>query len=119
MPQGGVDEGESYEEAAFRELKEEIGTSNAKIIKIIDEKIRYDLPLPLRESLWGGRYAGQEQTWVAARFLGSDADINLNAHNKPEFSKWQWVPLEKTVDLIVPFKREAYAKVVQLLMPYR
>lgn len=119
MPQGGIDPGEDIPKAAFRELGEEIGTSNAEIIKVIDQKVRYDLPDDMRKRLWGGRYSGQEQTWVAARFKGSDSDIKLDAHEKPEFSAWQWVPLERTVELIVPFKREAYVRVIELLKPYR
>lgn len=114
MPQGGIDGDETIEQAAFRELYEEIGTNNAEIISILPEKIRYDLPPDLREKLWGGMYKGQEQTWVAARFLGEDKDINLNMHTPPEFSRWQWVPLEKTIDLIVPFKRETYRRVINL-----
>ncbi|MCC7304651.1 MAG: RNA pyrophosphohydrolase [Alphaproteobacteria bacterium] len=115
MPQGGIDEGEDIALAMKRELKEEIGTYKVEIIKIIPEKIRYDLPDEMRKRLWDGKYAGQEQTWVAARFLGKDSDIDLAAHDPPEFRKWQWIPLEKTVDLIVPFKRETYRKVIELL----
>ncbi len=114
MPQGGIDAGEDIETAAFRELKEETGTDHAEIVHIVPEKIRYDLPEPLRQTLWNGAYRGQEQTWVAMRFTGTDSDIDLTAHAPVEFSRWQWVPLEKTVDLIVPFKRETYRKIVGL-----
>lgn len=115
MPQGGIDEGEDIEAAVIRELKEEIGTDKAEIIKIAEEKICYDLPDDLLETLWNGQFRGQEQTWVAARFLGVDKDIVLDADDHPEFSNWQWVPLEKTLDLIVPFKKDTYRKVIQLL----
>jgi putative (di)nucleoside polyphosphate hydrolase len=115
MPQGGIDADEPVEAAAFRELGEEIGTTNAQIVKIFSDKIRYDLPPALAQSLWQSRYVGQEQTWVALRFLGSDADINLNAHQPAEFSNWKWVDLDETIDLIVPFKRETYKKVITLL----
>lgn len=114
MPQGGLEEGEDIEKAVLRELKEEIGTDKAEVLKIADEKIRYDLPEELRATLWGGRYRGQEQTWVAARFQGRDEDIILDGDDHPEFSRWQWVPLEKTLDLIVPFKRDTYKKVIDL-----
>src|SRR5262249_5945534 len=115
MPQGGIDEGEDIERAFRRELREEIGTDKVEVIKILPDKIRYDLPEDLRKKLWDGKYVGQEQTWVAARFTGSDSDINLRAHNPPEFSNWQWIALEKTVDLIVPFKRETYWRIITLL----
>lgn len=114
MPQGGIDAGEDIETAAFRELKEETGTDKAKIIRIADTKIRYDVPAELSSKHWQGEFRGQEQTWVALRFTGQDADIHLDAHIPAEFDKWQWVPLHKTVDLIVPFKREAYKQVIGL-----
>lgn len=115
MPQGGIDEGENIENAALRELKEEIGTDKATLVKIIDEKIRYDLPPELKTKLWSGKYAGQEQTWIAMQFDGKDSDIDLNADDHPEFSQWKWVELDKTLDLIVPFKRDVYKKVIAAL----
>lgn len=114
MPQGGIDDGEDIITAAFRELKEEIGTDKADIIKIADQKICYDVPIELSTKHWGGKYRGQEQSWVAMRFTGQDSDIRLDAHQPQEFDKWQWVPLTETVHLIVPFKRETYAKVIEL-----
>lgn len=114
MPQGGIDEDEDILTAAFRELREEIGTDKADVIRVADRKIRYDVPYELSTKHWGGAYRGQEQTWVAMRFTGNNSDINLNAHTPPEFKKWQWVPLKQTVDMIVPFKRETYQKVISL-----
>lgn len=114
MPQGGIEEDEDIEKAAMRELKEEIGTDKAEIIKIAEEKIAYDLPDELQDKLWGGQYCGQIQTWVAARFTGENSDIDLKADGRPEFSAWQWVPLEKTLDLIVPFKQDTYKKVIEI-----
>jgi putative (di)nucleoside polyphosphate hydrolase len=114
MPQGGIDEGEDIPTAAFRELGEEIGCSKAEIIRIAPEKIRYDLPDDLVARLWNSKYRGQEQTWIAARFTGQDHEINLNAHNPAEFMNWQWVDLAETVNLIVPFKRETYRKIIMM-----
>lgn len=115
MPQGGIDEGEDIHQAALRELREEIGTDKVEIVKIIAEKLRYDLPDGLQKKLWSGRYRGQEQTWIVAKFTGSDEDIDIASHKPAEFQRWQWVPLEKTLDLIVPFKRETYKQVIALI----
>lgn len=114
MPQGGVDDGEDITTAAFREMKEEIGTDQAEIIRIHPKIIRYAIPEDVlkRMNLWDGKYAGQDQTWVALRFTGTDSDINLTADEHPEFSAWKWVPLAETINLIVPFKRDVYAKVI-------
>lgn len=114
MPQGGVDEGEEIVAAAHRELLEEVGTDMAELIRVADRTIRYDVPMELSTKHWGGKYRGQEQTWVAMRFIGQDSDIHLDGHDVPEFSRWQWVDLQRTVDLIVPFKRETYAEVINL-----
>lgn len=114
MPQGGIDPGEDLTTAAFRELFEETGTDKADILKIADRTIRYDLPPDLQRKLWRGKYAGQDQHWIALRFTGEDSDINLTAHNPPEFSAWQWVNLADTVGLIVPFKRGVYRQVIEM-----
>jgi putative (di)nucleoside polyphosphate hydrolase len=114
MPQGGIDSGETIEEAFFREMSEEVGTEKAEILKIHDEPLRYNLPPHLQGKLWDGKWGGQEQTWVAARFTGTDRDININAHDPPEFKAWQWVSLADVLDLIVPFKRDTYREVIAI-----
>ncbi len=118
MPQGGVDPGETPQQTALRELKEEIGTNKAEIIKIAEKKIRYELPDRLIQKLWNGKYRGQEQTWVAAKFTGNDTDINIQTNNicgtPPEFSAWKWEDLNQTLDLIVPFKRDIYREVINM-----
>lgn len=112
MPQGGIDDGETFEEAAYRELLEETGTDKAKIIATSEDIHAYDLPDHLIGKLWQGKYRGQEQRWVAMKFLGEDKDVTLYHGVHPEFSKWKWVELEQICDLIVPFKRETYKKVI-------
>ncbi|PJB70419.1 MAG: RNA pyrophosphohydrolase [Alphaproteobacteria bacterium CG_4_9_14_3_um_filter_47_13] len=113
LPQGGIDEGETLEQAFFREMKEETGTDQATILKVHDEIMRYTLPHHLLGRLWNGKYAGQDQTWVAARYTGTDDDFNIYYHHFPEFQSWQWTPLNDIVDLVVPFKRETYSKIIE------
>jgi putative (di)nucleoside polyphosphate hydrolase len=113
MPQGGIDEGEEPEVAVFREMEEEIGTRNARIIGMVDDWIYYDFPSALGKKLWGGRYAGQRQKWIALRFLGKDSDIILDTHHDPEFSRWKWVPLQDLMQYVVPFKRAVYERVIK------
>lgn len=112
MPQGGVDPGEDIETAFFREMREEIGTDKARIIRIMGRPLRYELPSLLQQKLWDGQYRGQEQIWVAGQFLGHDDDILINAHQPPEFQQWKWVGLEQIIDMIVPFKRDIYHAVI-------
>ncbi len=104
MPQGGIDKDEEPRDAAFRELKEEIGTDKAQIIAESKAWLRYDLP-PERRKRWNDRWQGQQQKWFVMRFQGVDADINV-ATEHPEFSRWKWVSIERLPGLIVSFKRQ-------------
>ncbi len=121
MPQGGIDPDEDLHTAAFRELKEEIGTDKADILEILAEKVRYETPPELREKLqkiWGAPYIGQEQIWIAMRFTGNDSDIDLEAYEHPEFSQWQWANLPETLNLIVPFKHTTYQKIIEAFISH-
>ncbi|MGP1397538.1 MAG: RNA pyrophosphohydrolase [Inquilinaceae bacterium] len=111
MPQGGIDAGETPAEAALRELAEEVGTSEAEILAETAGWLHYDLPTVLGKRLWRGRFRGQRQKWFALRFIGSDADIDLNAH-KPEFDAWKWADPNDVLNSIVPFKRPIYTQVL-------
>lgn len=117
MPQGGILEDEPIEDAFFREMKEEIGNDKAEIIKVMDRTLRYELPYHLKGKMWNGKYGGQEQTWVAGRYLGTDEDINIYAHHFPEFESYKWVHIDEVLDIVVPFKRETYQEVVKEFRP--
>jgi putative (di)nucleoside polyphosphate hydrolase len=117
MPQGGIDPGEEPVTAVFRELREEIGTDNARILTETQDWLTYDLPTQLLGRVWSGRYRGQRQKWFALRFLGRDEDIDLNTHH-PEFEAWRWVAIDELPGLIVPFKRAIYIDLVERFRPY-
>lgn len=111
MPQGGIDEGEDPEEAALRELNEEIGTRNVRIIDRTRNWLRYDLPVEMIGKIWGGQYRGQKQLWFLMQFLGKDQEVNIHTRH-PEFSDWKWLAMEELPRTIVPFKRALYEELV-------
>lgn len=112
MPQGGIDAGETPEQALWREMVEETGTDKAVILAETERWLTYELPPALVGVAWKGRYRGQKQKWFALRFTGDDSDIDLETHAKPEFSAWRWVELATLPGLIVPFKQAIYREIV-------
>ena len=116
MPQGGIDPGEEVEAACFREMEEEIGTSNARIIALHTDWLDYDIPEPLSNKLWDGKYRGQTQKWVALRFEGDDSEVNIET-GEPEFCSWRWVDPGQLSALAVPFKRQVYDAVLNEFAP--
>jgi len=114
MPQGGIDKGEKPWATALRELEEETGISSQLVERIAEcpERLKYDLPKEIRHRLWGGKWRGQDQDWFLARFLGTDADVSI-ATEHPEFREWQWIEPEELPELIVPFKRDLYRRLLR------
>ena len=114
MPQGGIDEGEEPWATALRELEEETGIAPHLVERIAEcpERLKYDLPEAIRGRLWGGKWKGQLQDWYLCRFLGSDADVDI-ATKHAEFNAWKWVEPAELPDLIVPFKRDLYRRLIR------
>ena len=107
MPQGGVDKGEDFLAAAFRELEEETNIKNVSLIKEIDGITTYELPDHLLGIIWKGKYKGQKQKWFLMKFTGDDKEIDINTKN-PEFLDWKWIDLDQITDVVVNFKLHVY-----------
>ena len=114
MPQGGVDNGEKFYEAAIRELEEETSIKTVSLIKEIDDLTTYLLPNHLVGIIWKGRYKGQKQKWFVVRFDGDEKEINIHTKH-PEFLDWKWVNIENLTDKIVEFKIHVYKKIQEEL----
>ena len=114
MPQGGVDSGEKFYDAAIRELEEETSIKTVSLIKEIDGLTTYLLPNHLIGIIWKGKYKGQKQKWFIVRFNGEEREININTKH-PEFLDWKWVNIENLTDQIVEFKIHVYKKIQEEL----
>jgi putative (di)nucleoside polyphosphate hydrolase len=116
MPQGGIDKGEEAWPAALRELREETNIRSVECIGEIAEWLKYDIPREIVGQAWKGKYRGQIQKWFALRFTGADGEIDVDNPDgapEPEFAAWRWEPMQNVPDLVVPFKRAVYDRVVR------
>ena len=114
MPQGGIGKNESYFSAAKRELEEETGIKQVKLIREIKEWFIYDLPKNLLGKIWKGKYRGQKQKWFIMKFLGKNEDINIKTKN-PEFLDWKWVESSVLSNIVVDFKVDIYKRLTKEL----
>ena len=107
MPQGGVDEGEDFLKAAYRELEEETSVKSVELIKELDGTITYELPDRLLGIIWKGKYKGQKQKWFLMKFVGEEKEINIKTKN-PEFLEWKWIEIDRITEVVVEFKLQVY-----------
>ncbi|MDD2869551.1 RNA pyrophosphohydrolase [Neomegalonema sp.] len=119
MPQGGLDKGETPLEGGLRELREETGVkkSRVEVLALTEDWISYDLPDHLMGKVWGGKWRGQKQKWLALRFLGADSDVDIT-REPVEFSEWRWMKPEDLLAGMVSFKREVYVEVLKRFTPH-
>ena len=114
MPQGGIDKGEDFLSAAYRELKEETNITKVELIKELDGFTTYELPDHLLGIIWKGKFKGQKQKWFIMRFMGEDSEINIQT-KKPEFLEWKWINLESLTEVVVDFKLHVYKELKEKL----
>ncbi|MBD3789373.1 MAG: RNA pyrophosphohydrolase [Campylobacterales bacterium] len=113
FPQGGIDDGESPEEALFRELEEEIGCSDVEILGEFPEWISYDFPKMARGKQYP--FDGQKQKYFLVR-LKEEAVIDLNAYAVPEFVEHEFVDYDELFKKVTYFKKKVYRKVIDYFM---
>ena len=119
FPQGGINHGESPEDALFRELHEELGLQpeSVEVLGATSGWLRYDIP---RQFLRRDRHPvciGQKQRWFLLRLLTDDSAIRTDAHAKPEFDHWRWVDYWEPAREVVFFKRVVYRRALGELAP--
>ena len=117
MPQGGVDEGEDFLSAAYRELEEETSITKVELIKELDGFITYLLPDHLLGIIWKGKYKGQKQKWFIMKFIGEDKEIDIQT-KKPEFLEWKWIELETLTEVVVDFKLHVYRELKEKIRTF-
>jgi putative (di)nucleoside polyphosphate hydrolase len=116
MPQGGIDPGEEPWPAALRELREETNIRSVERIGEVVDWLKYDIPREIVGQAWKGKYRGQTQKWFAMRFTGPESEIDVvhpDGSAEAEFGAWRWEPIGNIPELVVPFKRAVYDRVVR------
>lgn len=110
FPQGGIDRGETPEQAMFRELHEEVGLqpNHVRVVARTRDWLRYEVPDRYIRRDARGHYKGQKQIWFLLQLVGQDWDLNLRATDHPEFDAWRWNDYWVPLDVVVEFKRGVY-----------
>ena len=120
FPQGGIDRGETPEQAMYRELHEEIGLKpeHVRIVARTRDWLRYEVPDRFIRRDARGRYRGQKQIWFLLQLITHDWNLNLRATDHPEFDAWRWNDYWVPLDMVIEFKRGVYEMALTELARY-
>jgi putative (di)nucleoside polyphosphate hydrolase len=117
FPQGGMLEGETAEEAMYRELHEEVGLQpgDVEILGMTEDWLRYRLPEKFVRRNSMPLCIGQKQRWFILRLVGSEDRVRFDSSDSPEFDRWRWVEFWRPVHEVIYFKRRVYARALHEL----
>jgi len=117
FPQGDIKQGESPQQAMYRELHEEVGLQpeHVKILGRTRDWLRYDVPKHWIRREWRSTYRGQKQIWFLLRMIGRDCDVSLRATKHPEFDAWRWHGYWVPLEAVIEFKRQVYQQALSEL----
>jgi len=120
FPQGGINHGETPQQAMFRELEEEVGLQHdhVRVLGRTRDWLRYEVPEHFIRKDARGHYKGQKQIWYLLRLVGRDCDVKLRASGRPEFDAWRWNDYWVPLDCVIEFKREVYRQALLELHRY-
>lgn len=120
FPQGGMQEGETIEQAMYRELEEELGLdqSTVTVLGVTKDWLYYRLPDTLIRHHQKPVCVGQKQHWFLLQLMDNDHVIHLDTQQHQEFIDWKWVPYYYPIDHVVNFKKDVYTQALKELAPY-
>ena len=115
FPQGGIDEGESPQQAMYRELYEEVGLKpqDVTLLGVTRNWVRYKLPKRLIRQGSNPVCIGQKQKWFLLQLTCAEKDVDVLKSGHPEFDDWRWVSYWYPVRNVVSFKRDVYRRVMK------